>query len=119
MLYDVDASCVRNAFLNLLVNKGFQVKTVNDTQIVVGRGARNFGALLLLGTRGGGNPEDRMTGRFLAMQINGVRVVISGAYVSNPGTGFEKLTQIPPNANDQQQMQQMGSNLSQTCHKVG
>lgn len=115
----VDASCVRAALLNKLVNDQWMVRSTTDTQIVAGKESQNATANFLLRTDLGGRPEDRVTFLLIALPGDGMRVVVSEQFVSNAGTGFEKVTPIPHAQAVQDRFEMTGLEIQQDCAKHG
>ncbi|MCH8039367.1 MAG: hypothetical protein IH977_03370 [Nitrospinae bacterium] len=118
-LSGVRADCVRSGFLNILVNQGYAIHKTTDTQIVGGRRTKNFAAGLFLGTRFGGDPEERLTVLFIPQGTpDTIRVVLtSAAYVSNQGTGFEKVHPIRGTQKDQDMFMVAKSRIEYKCRK--
>jgi hypothetical protein len=74
-----------------MVLKGFQVKSTSDYMVVVGKKTENAAALILLGSRWDPTPEERIA--FNIVEVGpGVRVIANIMYVTNPGSGFERVT---------------------------
>lgn len=117
-LSNVRAECVRSAFLNLLVNNGYTIRTSTDTQIIAGKTTQNMAASLLLSTQFSGPPEERITVLFIPQPTgDALRVVVSGAYVSNQGTGFEKVQPIRGSQMDQNQFMAAKPRIEAECRK--
>lgn len=92
-LANVDAQCVRSAVLTSLVDQGYVVRSSTDTQVVAGRPALGGVYAPLLGTQ---DEERRVTVLFIPLSDSGMRVVINEAFVSNAGSGFERVSPIYP-----------------------
>lgn len=117
-LEGVKADCVRSAFLNVIANGGYSIRTVNDTQIVAGRTSKNPMASLLLGTGMSGAPEERVTFLFIPQPTSdALRVVASSAYVSNQGTAFEKVQPMQGSQADQEKFLAAKSVIESGCRK--
>ena len=116
----VDAECVRNSFLNGLVNEGYAILASSAHQIVAGRETRNKAAAFWLRTAFGGAPEDRLTLLLLPQPTrNSLRIVLTGAFVSNQGTGFERVHPIPAAQDDQDMLVAMKPRIENKCQVTG
>lgn len=118
-LYNMDSRCVQSVLLNDMVDHGFQVRTATDLQLVFGRETKNAAAALFLGTEMTGPPEERLTFLFLQRPDGGLRIVLSGQYVSNQGTGFEHSNPVTPTANEQAQFVAASSRLTGGPCEIG
>ena len=117
-LTNVRPECVRSAFMNLLVNNGYTIRTCTDTQIIAGKTTQNVAASLLLSTRLSGPPEERVTILFIPQSApDTLRVVVSGAYVSNQGTAFEKVQPVRGSQTEQDQFMAAKSRIEAECHR--
>jgi len=109
---NVNANCVQNTFLNGLINEGYQIRSTSENQIVAGKVSQNFATNLFFSTGFSGSPEERITIMFIPQPTtNGLRIILSGAIVSNQGTAFEKTYPIQATADDQRQMEAMGRRI--------
>jgi hypothetical protein len=120
MLSNVDFSCVRSGLANVLVSAGYNVEKMSDYQIVAGKITKNGMASFLLSTPMSGAPEERVTITMLP-QINGssLRVVWDAAYVSNPGTAYEKFTPIGASQANEEQLNSLAPRIEQKCPRHG
>lgn len=91
MLSNIDPQCVRSTALTSLVDQGYIVRSTNDSQIVADR--PTLGAATALLAQG---EARRVTILFIPQADSGMRVVISEAFISNAGSGFERVTPIYP-----------------------
>lgn len=115
---NVKPDCIRAAFMNLFVDKGYAIRTTTDTQIVAGKVTDNVAASVFFGTRFGGAPEERVTVLFVPqMTGDALRVVVSSAYVSNQGSAFEKTQPIGVSQKDQDQFIAIKSQIEDRCRK--
>lgn len=117
-LSNVRADCVKAGLLNGLINGGYRVESSNEYQIVAGKPTTNTLASLLLSTPANSTVEERYTVTMVP-QVNSsdLRLMIEGAYVSNPGTGFEQRQPIGANGNVQQQFASIKPRIESTCSK--
>lgn len=93
--YSFDASRARTkeALLAAFVDRGYELAKDSDLQLVVERPADdNLGAQLLYGSRFNSVPNARVLMTFLG--DDPTKVSFSGKIVTNPGSGFEKATDI-------------------------
>jgi hypothetical protein len=90
-LTNVDAQCVRSLILANLTDQGFVVRSATDNQVIAGR-PQIGGAL---GALVAPTDEHRVTVLMIPMG-EGMRVVISEAFVSRAGSGFETSSPIYP-----------------------
>lgn len=90
---NVRLDCIRGDFMNMAVNGGFTIRQSSDLQLVLGRITKNTLATVFLSSDFGGAPEERIFINFIPLpSANSYRIVVTEGYVTNPGTGFEKLT---------------------------
>jgi hypothetical protein len=78
---------------NAFLSDGMNVRSVSDYQIVGGKVTTDLLVGDLLGTRGGGFPEERVIAT-VADVLGGVRIVLTLQYVSNAGTAFEQVVDM-------------------------
>lgn len=119
MLSNVSPDCVKAVLVNGFLNGGYRIEQSNDYMIVVGKPTNNTMASLLYGSQMNVIPEERITVT-LAPEAggSGMRLVFDGAYVTNPGTGFEKRQPMPANANVQQQFESAAPKIESKCAKT-
>lgn len=115
-LHNVDTDCVRSFLANGLVNAGFNIKTMNNYQLVAERESTSTLATALLGTELSGPPDERTTFTFLPKD-NGrsLRIVWTAAYVSNPGTGLESVYPISGSQANEEQLLRDKPKLEAKC----
>lgn len=76
------------------LEKGMQVKTVSDYSVVVGKKVdNNFMASFLYGSRYDSTPEVRLTYNVVEV-AGGVRVFSRMEIVTNPGSAFERVSDL-------------------------
>lgn len=76
------------------LSRGSQVRSVSDYAVVLARRADgNFAASLLYGSRYDSTPEARIHLNLVDVP-EGVRVFARGEMVTNPGTGFERVSDM-------------------------
>ncbi len=115
-LSNVRVDCVKGAFLNALLNKGYRIEQSSDYVIVVGKPTDNTMAALLYGSGLNAIPEERLRMTMITQSGgSGLRIVFDGAYVTNPGTAFEKLQPMQENANTQRQLESVAPAIESKC----
>ena len=77
---------------NMLAD-GFQIKQMNDYSAVFGKLDRSLSGALLSGSKYDSTPEMRVTYNMVETG-NAIRVFCSVAMVTNPGSGFERVTDV-------------------------
>jgi hypothetical protein len=85
---------VRAVMLNGLINKGFQVKTDTPYLLVVEQPSKNLMVNLLLGSQWNPTVNVRCSYTIVPIEKASTRVVASCAAVTNPGTAYERLTEV-------------------------
>jgi hypothetical protein len=118
MLSNVRPDCVKAGLLNAFINGGYKIESANDYQIVGGKPTTNTLAALMLGTRLNSTVEERFTVT-MAPQANSsdLRLVVDGAYVSNPGTAFEEKQPMKAGGAIQQQFVSAKARIESKCAK--
>lgn len=115
VLHKVDRACVRDTFAGGALSSGYQVRSVNDSQVVLARETTNIAKAVLFGS-GNGPPEERLTVTMVPIPgTRDLRVVIDGATVTNPGTAFEDKTAQQFTAHDQASFEAMGHRAEASC----
>ncbi len=116
-LTNVKFDCVRSIFMNSFINQGYTIRNVSNSQIVAGRTTTNSSAFWYR-TFYGGAAEERVTITFLPLDTpDGLRVVSSAAYVSDPATASEKVFDADSSEEDQIQLMDMKSLIEHKCRK--
>ncbi|RWL80669.1 MAG: hypothetical protein EOR67_30975 [Mesorhizobium sp.] len=90
--------------MSAYLGRGFQIVRDSDLQLVMDRPAKdNFGAQLVFGSQWNVVPNSRLSLTFLGN--NPTQVNAQLAIVTNPGSGFEQVTDLTNNASARQQLQ--------------
>lgn len=85
------------------LEKGMQVKSVNDYGVVVGKKVdSSFMASFLYGSRYDSTPEARITYNVVETR-DGVKVFSRAEMVTNPGSAYERVSDITQNISGQMQ----------------
>ena len=92
---------------NLMVNKGYNVKSSSDSLIVFEKPMEGAMAAMLLGSRYDSTPAARVTYNIIETETT-TRVIASFAAITNPGSAFERIT--PMNNNQDTAAYQMRLN---------
>lgn len=88
---------IQGALTSVLINAGATVKQVTEFCVVGGKRTDSVGKSLFFGSKYDSIPEDRI--RFDIIDLpEGVRVVATCMVVTNPDSGFERITPIAPGA---------------------
>lgn len=82
-----------DAIVAYMSEKGFRMQQANDYLLVFSKADERLGAQLLMGSEWNPTPDARVT-YTLAPEGDGVRVFVAGEYVTNPGTGFERRSDM-------------------------
>ena len=86
----------KEAIVATYLGRGFQIVRDSDFQLVMDRPANdNFGAQILFGSQWNGVPNARLSLTFLGDGPTSVHANM--AVVTNPGSGFEQVTDITNN----------------------
>lgn len=118
-LTNVRPDCVKAGLVNAFLNTGYRIESSNDYQLVAGKPTDSAMATVLLGTQLDPTVEERITVT-MAPQVDGndLRMVVDGAYVSNPGTAFEKKMPLKANGTIQQQFVSAKARIESKCAKT-
>lgn len=102
----------KEAIVAVYMGRGFLIVRDSDLQLVMDRPASdNFGAQLLFGSQWNGVPNARLTMTFLG--DNPTQVTVNQSIVTNPGSGFERVTDLSQNPHARQELQ-IGMNAALT-----
>jgi len=84
---------VTDALVSQMLNQGFNIKSSSDYNIVFTKPLDNLAAQLLLGSRYDSTPEHRAS--FMLVESGaGVRIVLTNQAITNPGSAFERVTDL-------------------------
>jgi uncharacterized protein YceK len=89
----VQKSAVKDELINGMVNKGYTVTRSDDALLVFDRPIQNSAAAFMFSSDFSANPTTR-TSYNLIQTGKSVRVVADFAAITNPGSGFEKRTDL-------------------------
>lgn len=70
---------------------GYEIREVNDYNMVLAKRNTSFGAAVLFGSRYNTTPEERITLTVIEVP-RGIRIFATCTIVTNPGSAFEKVT---------------------------
>jgi hypothetical protein len=84
---------IKSAIISRAINVKYSVTKDTEYLLQMEKPSDNFGAALLLGSKYDSVPAERAVFTF-APQGDTVRVVAALMYVTNPGSGFERLTPV-------------------------
>jgi hypothetical protein len=104
-IYDITKKKVVDAIVNASLEKGAQIKQINEYSVIIGIRDKSFLSSLLYGSRYDSTPEIRAS--FNLVEIaNGIRVFCNATMVTNPGSAFERISDVTTgkNAHDIQSM---------------
>jgi hypothetical protein len=93
----VSKAAIRDRLTNDMINKGFLVVRSDESLLVVDRPVDNPLAAALLGSRYDSTPNARITFNIIKVGA-AVRVIADCAIITNPGSGFERRTDVNNNA---------------------
>lgn len=100
---------VIDALTNQMLARGYQIKNVTEYNAVYGKRTDSFAAAILLGSRYDAIPEARISYAIVETGA-GVRVVATLEMVTNPGSAFERVTDLSQ-GKDAHNIQNMLENL--------
>jgi len=95
---------IRDLLVQAFSNKGFEVKRADEYSILLGRRSNSLAGVIVFGSGYDGVPEMRVNISTVDT-VEGVRAIFALSYVTNPGSAFEKVTDVS-NWRDGQQLQQ-------------
>ncbi|WP_131803292.1 hypothetical protein [Mesorhizobium sp. LCM 4576] len=102
--FNAGRQTTKEAIVSAYLGRGFQIVRDSDLQLVMDRPAKdNFGAQLVFGSQWNVVPNSRLSLTFLG--DNPTQVNAQLAIVTNPGSGFEQVTDLTNNASARQQLQ--------------
>jgi membrane-associated protease RseP (regulator of RpoE activity) len=84
---------IADELVNQMLSQGFSVKSSSDYSIVFIKPLDNVGASLLLGSRYDVTPEHRVIMNIVESN-NIVRIVANNQAITNPGSAFERVTDL-------------------------
>lgn len=84
---------VKDALVREMLNQNFTIKSTSDYTIVFSKPMDSFLASFLLGSRYDATPEHRVTAMIVESN-NGVRIVLTNQGITNPGSAFERVTDM-------------------------
>jgi hypothetical protein len=103
-IYGTTKKKVSEAIINREISKGWDLKSQSDSLLIFAQKNTSFGAQLLFGSKYDTVPESRIT--FTLIENNdGIRVLLKAELVTNPGSAFEKVTDMTSNADVSSQSQ--------------
>lgn len=88
-----DVGAVKAALVSEMIDRGYNITTEGDFGMVFDRPVDNFLAGVLLGSSYDTTPNARIA-YTLVPKSDGVRVVADIAVITNPGSAFEKRTEM-------------------------
>ncbi|WP_143749113.1 hypothetical protein [Mesorhizobium sp. WSM3868] len=102
--FNAGKQATKEAVVSAYLGRGFQIVRDSDLQLVMDGPAKdNFGAQLVFGSQWNVVPNSRISMTFLG--DNPTQVNAQLAIVTNPGSGFEQVTDLTNNASARQQLQ--------------
>jgi hypothetical protein len=84
---------VTDAFVSEMLSQGFNIKTSSDYNIVFVKPMDSFAMSLLLGSEYDITPEHRVSANIVESSA-GVRIVLTNQGITNPGSAFERVTDL-------------------------
>ena len=102
-LKGVSRKAFASALVNRMLDKGWQIKSSDEFQVVFKRQLDSVGAMMLFGSNTNAFPEARAS-YALVERDDQLRVMGTAAIVTNPGSGLEQVTE-DRNGNDLRSMQ--------------
>lgn len=92
-----DKKVVIDAIANMYSRAGYAIKTVNDFSLVVDKPDTSVGSSILFGSRFAPTQNMRVSLNFSGMG-DSTHILGRVEVVTNPGSGFEKVTDLSANA---------------------
>lgn len=94
---------VIDTLTNRMINKGYQLSSVNDYVVVFNKKVDSFMAGVIYGSRYDSTPAARVSYNLVETDA-GIRVIVTLEVVTNPGSAFERVTDLSqgPDAKDAQ-----------------
>jgi hypothetical protein len=86
-------AAIKARLISLAIDKRFNVTKDTEYLLQVEKPSDNLAAAMLLGSKYDAIPSERWVFTFAPLG-DSVRVVASAMYVTNPGSGFERITPI-------------------------
>lgn len=115
VLHNVERSCFRDTFLQGALSDGWRLQSNGEALVTFARASRSPVAAALFGT-GQGLPEERLSLVMIPQPgTRDTRVVLDGAFVSNPGTAFEQRADRRFTAEEQRAFEAMGRRAEKAC----
>lgn len=95
-LFPSSRTQTKEAIIGTFLEHGYQINRDSEYLLAMDRPADSFGARFLYGSNFNGTPNARVTMTFLGDKPTEVHTAI--AIVTNPGSGFEQISDISGNA---------------------
>jgi len=95
---NVDPVCIGQAILARFKTEGWRDRPAADESVVFERPARDPVLRSAIRSRGYDDVFERLTIRTSRPAANSVKLIISGAYVTNPGARTERAVDLAPSA---------------------
>lgn len=87
------AKQAKGKLINQMINKGYNIKSESNSLVVFEKAMENFMAGVLLGSRYDTTPNARISATIVENSTC-TRIILNFAAVTNPGSAFEKVTQM-------------------------
>jgi hypothetical protein len=84
---------VTDVLVNQMLERGFNIKSANDYNIIFTKPMEKFGEQLLLGSQYNSTPENRISANIVESSA-GIRIVLNNQAITNPGSGYERVTDL-------------------------
>ena len=109
---------VTDEFVNQMLNQGFSVKSTSEYNIVFVKPMNDFASSLLLGSHYDVTPEHRVTANFVESS-SGVRIVLTNQGITNPGSAYERVTDLSKGKSGNSWQQFLSSFASMFKGRIG
>ncbi|MDD3143016.1 MAG: PDZ domain-containing protein [Candidatus Cloacimonetes bacterium] len=94
---------ISDTIVNNMLSRGFTLQKLNDYQLIFGIKETDLGLMLLAGSHYDSVPEWRYTYNLVDF-AGGIRILTNIWLVTNPGSAFEKITDVSTNSKSAQNM---------------
>jgi len=110
IITDASKKDISDAIINTMLSWDLQLQKRDEYILIFGKKNTNIASSVLLGSRYDAVPEWRFTYNMVDY-ADGVRIIVNIAAVTNPGSAFERLTDLSKGSQDAQNIQKFLENL--------
>ncbi|MBI4243110.1 MAG: hypothetical protein HY606_03380 [Planctomycetes bacterium] len=107
---NVSKKAIVDRLTNIMIDRGYNVKEITEYKAAYSKRMESVSAAIWYGSKYDSTPEARITFDTVETQAN-IRIVATLQMVTNPGSAFERTTDLSKNTPDAHNFQDILSNL--------